>query len=176
MFAPIAFPPAPVLVCRGGTDAEGGPAARLVATGSLLSVDPNRIVLKKIVLTGFPFKVHKRTAVIKHMFHQPEDVHWFKPVELYTKYGRAGHILESLGTHGLMKVQFDGGVHGNDTVCMNLYKRVFPKVATKKGKQKENSEKQTNKQTNKQAKTNKQTKQHKVITNMLLLCDCPRPD
>jgi hypothetical protein len=44
---------------------------RLVAIGSLLSVDPDRVVIKKIVLTGYPYKIHKRGAVIKHMFYHP---------------------------------------------------------------------------------------------------------
>jgi hypothetical protein len=44
---------------------------RLVAIGSLQSIDPDRVVLKKIVLTGFPYKIHKRGAVIKHMFYHP---------------------------------------------------------------------------------------------------------
>ena len=31
-----------------------------------------------------------------------EDIQWFKPVELRTKYGRRGHIKEPLGKMGLL--------------------------------------------------------------------------
>ena len=46
--------------------------------GTLVSVDPDRIVLKKILLTGYPTRVKRSSAVIKHMFYNPEDVKWFK--------------------------------------------------------------------------------------------------
>jgi pre-rRNA-processing protein TSR1 len=99
----------------------------LVATGSLYQVNPDRMTIKKVVLTGHPFKIHKKSAVIRYMFFDRADIQWFKPVELHTKYGRRGHIKEPLGTHGHMKCVFDGQLKAQDTVCMNLYKRVFPK-------------------------------------------------
>ena len=112
----------PALLLRPGS-------GEIVATGNLASVDPNRIVLKKAVLTGYPFRVKKRWAVVRRMFHSPEDVAWFKPLEIYTKLGARGKILESVGTHGRMKCLFDRNISQADTVCMDLYKRVFPRPA-----------------------------------------------
>ncbi|XP_076756814.1 tsr1 ribosome assembly factor [Xylocopa sonorina] len=123
MYAPITFPPCPVLCYVRKLNKS----LELIATGSVLSANPDRIVVKRVTLSGHPYKVNKRSAVIRFMFFHREDINWFKPVELRTKYGRRGHIKEPLGTHGHMKCVFNGQLKSQDTILMNLYKRVFPK-------------------------------------------------
>jgi pre-rRNA-processing protein TSR1 len=71
--------------------------------------------------------VHKTKAVVRFMFHNPDDVRWFRPVELWTRGGRRGRIREPIGTHGSMKCIFDGHLKQQDAVLMSLYKRVYPK-------------------------------------------------
>jgi len=124
VYAPITFPPSNVLVFKHNKEARD---IEMCAKGTLHKIDPNRIITKRIVLSGHPFRIHKRSSVVRYMFFNPDDVMWFKPVELRTKYGRRGHIKEPLGTHGLMKCTFDAQLTSQDTVLMTLYKRVFPK-------------------------------------------------
>lgn len=123
VYAPITFNPAGVLLFKQRIDG----IQDLVATGSLLSCDPQRVVLKRIVLSGHPFKINRRSAVVRYMFFNRDDIMWFKPVELRTKWGRRGHIKEALGTHGHMKCVFDNQLRSQDTILMNLYKRVYPR-------------------------------------------------
>ncbi|ODO03106.1 hypothetical protein I350_05951 [Cryptococcus amylolentus CBS 6273] len=127
IFGPIWFGQSGCLLLKddGSTDVPN-----LVATGTFMSSDPTRVIAKRVILTGHPVKVHKKTATIRYMFFNQEDVEYFKSVELHTKYGRTGHIKESLGTHGYYKAHFDGPIQQMDTICMNLYKRQYPKWST----------------------------------------------
>ncbi|XP_055387844.1 pre-rRNA-processing protein TSR1 homolog [Condylostylus longicornis] len=144
VYAPTIFPPAPVLVFKSPelpseealsqssildypSSEELEKATKLAAWGSVLEPDARRVIIKRIVLTGYPFRVHKKKAVVRFMFFNPSDIRWFSPVELATKKGLRGHIKEPLGTHGYMKCIFNDYVDQSDTVCMYLYKRVYPK-------------------------------------------------
>jgi pre-rRNA-processing protein TSR1 len=55
-----------------------------MAIGQVSSVNPDRIMLKKIVLSGIPMRVGKNKALVKDMFFNAEDVNWFKPVDVCT--------------------------------------------------------------------------------------------
>lgn len=118
LFGPITFSPAPIFLFRND---------KLVAVGSAMDADPNRIILKRIILTGIPVRTHKRKAVVKHMFYNPEDVRFYKPAQLSTKHGLTANITEPLGTHGHFKIALSRPMRQSDTIMLTLYKRVFPK-------------------------------------------------
>lgn len=122
IFGPVTYTPCPVLVFRtiNGTK-------ELVAFGSMIGADADRTIVKRIILTGYPVRVHKRFASVKYMFNDPEDVKWFKPAGLTTKHGLNGKIEQSVGEHGTMKCLFNAPIKQHDTVCLCLYKRVYPK-------------------------------------------------
>ncbi|XP_053672986.1 pre-rRNA-processing protein TSR1 homolog [Anopheles nili] len=122
-FAPIQFPQAPVICFHENPDTS----LSMVASGSLITCNPDRVVLKRVVLSGHPFKINRKSATIRYMFFNPDDIAYFKPCKLRTKLGRVGHIKESLGTHGHMKCIFDSQLKSHDTALLYLYKRVYPK-------------------------------------------------
>ena len=124
VFGPVTYAPCPVMMFR-----ETSGRREFLAHGTMLGADADRIVLKRIVLTGYPTRVHKRHATVKYMFYNPEDVKWFMPAGITTKHGLQGNIIQSVGDHGVMKCLFNAPIKQHDTVVLPLYKRVFPKFA-----------------------------------------------
>ncbi|CDO94321.1 unnamed protein product [Kluyveromyces dobzhanskii CBS 2104] len=125
--APVDFTQSPAIFFKPSTTDRKG--IELIGHGSFLNADHTRILAKRIILTGHPFKFHKKLVTIRYMFFRAEDVEWFKSIPLFTKSGRSGFIKESLGTHGYYKATFDGRLSAQDTVAMSLYKRVWPKTS-----------------------------------------------
>jgi pre-rRNA-processing protein TSR1 len=101
----------------------------LVGTGTSLPPSSQRVIAKRIILTGHPYKIHKKLVTIRYMFFNREDVEWFKALQLWTKRGRSGFIKESLGTHGYFKATFDGKINPQDSIGVSLYKRMWPRNA-----------------------------------------------
>ena len=122
---------APALVDGGITDNEFGESNSLQLIGTATTIPPSnsRIIAKRVILTGHPYKIHKKLVTVRYMFFNKEDVAWFSALPLWTKRGRQGFIKESLGTHGYFKATFDGKINPMDAVGVSLYKRVWPRPA-----------------------------------------------
>lgn len=131
-FGPISYNPCPLLLFQVPSleeQAEGNPL-RLACFGGALPPNPDTLLLKRAVLSGRVAVIHKKQIVVKYMFFNDEDIKWFQPVDLYTKFGRRGKITKAVGTHGLFKAVLNDQIMQHDVVCMDLYKRVFPKWTT----------------------------------------------
>lgn len=128
VYGPITYGPAPVIGFKESFTSQGI-KAELAVTGTVRNANPDRIILKRVILSAIPFRTHKHKAVARHMFYDPNDIRWFKPLELWTKFGLRGKIVEPVGTHGRMKCIFNSVIHQHDTICTTLYKRVYPKFA-----------------------------------------------
>ncbi|OLN91947.1 Ribosome biogenesis protein tsr1 [Colletotrichum chlorophyti] len=135
---PVTWGAVPVLFFKRSTPvAEGSEEAEnestvgltLIATGTALPPSTNRVIAKRVILTGHPYHIHKKIVTIRYMFFNREDVEWFKALPLWTKRGRSGFIKEPLGTHGYFKATFDGRINPQDSIGVSLYKRVFPRNA-----------------------------------------------
>jgi pre-rRNA-processing protein TSR1 len=105
----------------------------MCGAGTVRSVDPMRMIIKRIVLTGNPYRTIGRTARVTLMFFNRDDVRWFKAVGLNTKHKQRGHIEKAIGVTGRFKATFKEIVRPDDTICMYLYKRVFPQLFREDG-------------------------------------------
>eukprot|EP00767_Chilomastix_cuspidata_P000894 gnl/Chilomastix_cuspidata/1257.p1 GENE.gnl/Chilomastix_cuspidata/1257~~gnl/Chilomastix_cuspidata/1257.p1 ORF type:complete len:774 (+),score=372.02 gnl/Chilomastix_cuspidata/1257:1254-3575(+) len=102
------------------------PHPLLLATGKLLRPDSRRLLVKRVILTGYPVKIHRRKCVVRYMFFNRRDVKYFRPVELTTKQGKTGNIMKPVGEHGRFRAYFNQPVNHGDTIMLKLYRRVFP--------------------------------------------------
>jgi pre-rRNA-processing protein TSR1 len=129
--APLTWGSVPTLFFKrtAPSDSTTEPTLTLIATGTSLPPSSHRVIAKRIILTGHPYKIHKKLVTIRYMFFNREDVEWFKALQLWTKRGRSGFIKESLGTHGYFKATFDGKINPQDSVGVSLYKRMWPRNA-----------------------------------------------
>ncbi|KAJ6782583.1 hypothetical protein PWT90_05699 [Aphanocladium album] len=134
---PVTWGAVPVLFFKRTTPGEilnegdgPSPGLALIGTGTALPPSTNRVVAKRIILTGHPYHINKKVVTIRYMFFNREDVEWFKAMPLWTRRGRSGYVKEPLGTHGYFKATFDGRINPQDSIGISLYKRVWPRNAT----------------------------------------------
>ncbi|CAL6067654.1 Ribosome_biogenesis protein [Hexamita inflata] len=79
-------------------------------------------VLERLVLTGWPHKIHRNQSIIRYMFFNQKDVRFFINQCLTTRNGLNGKILSTVTEKGYFKAHFDGQLSSGDCVEMKLYK------------------------------------------------------
>lgn len=90
--APLTWGSVPALFFQPATSPGG--SLNLIATGTSLPPSTSRVIAKRVILTGHPYKIHKKLVTVRYMFFNREDVNWFKALQLWTKRGRSGYIKE----------------------------------------------------------------------------------
>ncbi|KAJ3715548.1 hypothetical protein C8R42DRAFT_698380 [Lentinula raphanica] len=89
--------------CAFNSVADGPSAGgfRISATGVVLSLASTSQIVKKLKLTGTPFKIFKNTAFIKGMFSSALEVAKFEGASVKTVSGVRGVVKKAVGAGGL---------------------------------------------------------------------------
>ncbi|XP_074855519.1 ribosome biogenesis protein BMS1 homolog [Carettochelys insculpta] len=98
------------------------PDFRIAATGVVLDLDKSVTVVKKLKLTGFPFKIYKNTSFIKGMFNSPLEVAKFEGAAIRTVSGIRGQIKKALRKpEGAFRATFEDKLLMSDIVFMRTW-------------------------------------------------------
>lgn len=106
------------------------PGFRVSATGVVLSVDQSTEIVKKLRLTGTPYKIFKNTAFIKDMFNSSLEVAKFEGASIRTVSGVRGQIKRALANakqEGHFRATFEDKVLMSDIIFLRAWYPIKPR-------------------------------------------------
>ncbi|KAJ3196166.1 Glycoside hydrolase 2 (Mannanase, beta-galactosidase) [Irineochytrium annulatum] len=101
---------------------------RISATGVVLDINQVTEVVKKLKLTGTPYKIFKNTAFIKDMFTSPLEVAKFEGASIRTVSGIRGQVKKYVAKpEGCFRATFEDKILMSDIVFLRAWYPVKPK-------------------------------------------------
>jgi len=104
------------------------PNFRISGSGVVLDVDGATQIVKKLKLTGTPFKIFKNTAFIKDMFTSQLEVAKFEGAHIRTVSGIRGQVKKALAKpEGCYRAAFEDKVLMSDIVFLRAWYQIKPR-------------------------------------------------
>lgn len=95
---------------------------RIAATGVILDLDKSVTIVKKLKLTGYPYKIFKNTCFVKGMFNTVLEVAKFEGASIRTVSGVRGQIKKALSTPaGAYRATFEDRLLMSDIVFLRSW-------------------------------------------------------
>jgi len=102
---------------------------RISATGVVLEPDHSFKIVKKLKLTGTPYKIYKQTAFIKDMFTSALEVAKFEGAAIKTVSGIRGQVKKAVtteGKDGIFRATFEDKILASDIVFCRTWTTIQP--------------------------------------------------
>lgn len=124
-YGPLMAPNTPFIAVQSLS--SNNPGFRIAATGTVLSVDESYEIVKKLKLTGQPYKIFKNTAFVKDMFNSGLEIAKFEGASIRTVSGVRGQIKRALSKpEGHFRATFEDKVLMSDIVFLRAWYPVRP--------------------------------------------------
>ncbi|BGP12897.1 hypothetical protein JCM10213_005150 [Rhodosporidiobolus nylandii] len=104
------------------------PSFRISASGVVTDINGTTQIVKKLKLTGTPYKIFKNTAFIKDMFNSSLEVAKFEGAYIRTVSGIRGQVKKALAKpEGCYRAAFEDKVLMSDIVFLRAWYQVKPR-------------------------------------------------